>query len=424
MARARGANAVMALAFESEYGTPPSSGFYKVPFVSSQLGDKQDLVSSDLLGDGRDPSAPALDVINNEGDVVVPVDLRNFGFWLKLLCGAPTTTAGLAATGSIAFSAQPAASSTITVGGVEFTFVASDAGDSDILIGSSLADTVANAVLVLNASTDADVAAAGYAVDAKGKAIDIVHDTIGVAGNSFTLAASGATVSGATLAGGAASGAYNHVFKSGADPLPSAAVEIGNTDVSTYAMNYGVVADKLAINLQRSGLLNATISCIAQGEDDRTKASAAGTLSALELERFTQFTGKVLRSGVPLGDLVSGSLTYANNYDKVEIIREDGRIGGADPAVASYSGQAVLRFKDTTLMDLASDGTPIDLSYSWKIGGGKALTFIFHEVYLPKPKVPVTGPGAVQATYDWQGAKNSTVGRAATITLVNDVATY
>ncbi len=91
MARARGANAVMAGAFETTYGTAPVGGFKKLPFVSAALGDEQGLIASDLLGYGREPLPPSRDVVNNEGDVVVPVDLRNFGTWLKLLMGAPST---------------------------------------------------------------------------------------------------------------------------------------------------------------------------------------------------------------------------------------------------------------------------------------------------------------------------------------------
>jgi hypothetical protein len=34
------------------------------------------------VGQGRDPLGPLQDVINDEGDIVVPVDPRYLGFWL------------------------------------------------------------------------------------------------------------------------------------------------------------------------------------------------------------------------------------------------------------------------------------------------------------------------------------------------------
>ncbi|HEY4112861.1 MAG TPA: phage tail tube protein [Rhizomicrobium sp.] len=429
MARARGANAQLCVAYESTYGTPPGSGFYKVPFVSANIGDEQDLIASDLLGQGRDPADPAQDVINNAGDIVVPVDLRNFGLWLKGLLGAPTTVEGVAATASWVFSAQPATSATISPNGVDFTFVASDPGDGDILIGATLYDTVVNAVQALNASTDTDVNVATYSMDLKGTTIFATYDTVGTGGNAFTLAASTspashATVSGATMSGGAASGGYQHTFASGALTLPSLSGEIGNVDIASYAMNYGIGIDKIAINLARSGLLNATVSTINQGESARTGSSAAGSPTVLQLLRFAQFTGSVTRLGATLGDVVSGNFTAANNLDKVEVIRPDGRIAGVDPAEASYTGQVVIRFKDTALMALATAGEPVDLTYSWQIAANQTLEFIFHRVFLPKPKVPITGPGAVQATFDWQGAKDPTVGRACTVVLCNDVSSY
>ena len=55
MARAQGARAQMALAFETTYGTPPVSGFAKMPFASTSLGAEQPLQTSELLGYGRDP---------------------------------------------------------------------------------------------------------------------------------------------------------------------------------------------------------------------------------------------------------------------------------------------------------------------------------------------------------------------------------
>lgn len=429
MARARGANAVMALAFETNYGTPPGSGFFKVPFVSSQLGDEQGLIASDLLGQGRDPAAPALDVINNKGDIVVPVDLRNFGWWLKLMFGAPTTTQGVAASGTFLFSDIPADDATITVGTSDWTFKASGATGDESNKASTLRDTLAAAVKGLNASATSDFAACRFKLNVDGDTILVTYKTLGTSGNTVAITAgsspaSNATASAADLAGGATTGPYNHVFTSGALALPSASVEIGNPDVPSYRMNYGLAADKLAISLARSGLLNATLSMIAQGELAPTGSTGSGTPTVLALDRFTQFTGEILRAGVTLGDVVSGNFNCMNGLDPVEVIRSDGRIAGVDPGEASYTGQAVVRFKDSELIDLAIAGTPIDLTYDWSIDSTKALQFVFHEVYLPRPKLPITGPSGIQATFDWQGAKNTTAACALTATLINDQSSY
>ena len=57
MARAQGARAQMALAYETVYGTPPVSGFRLMPFARATLGSEQPLLESELLGYGRDPLA-------------------------------------------------------------------------------------------------------------------------------------------------------------------------------------------------------------------------------------------------------------------------------------------------------------------------------------------------------------------------------
>ena len=92
MARSQGARALMALAFETTYGTPPASGFTRMPFASTSLGAEQPLLNSELLGYGRDPLAPIKDAVTADGDVVVPLDAEAFGFWLKAAFGTPTTT--------------------------------------------------------------------------------------------------------------------------------------------------------------------------------------------------------------------------------------------------------------------------------------------------------------------------------------------
>jgi hypothetical protein len=313
MARARGANAVMAAAFETTYGTAPVSGFKKLPFVSSALGDEQNLIASDLLGYGREPLPPSRDVVNNEGDTVVPVDLRNFGYWLKLLLGAPTSV-----------------------------------------------------------------------------------DNLGV---------------------------FTHTFVSGALTLPSMAIEIGMPEIPSYGMNVGVRGNSMKIQLQRSGLLNATMSLIAQGET-KAGSSGAGSPTTAVIERFSQFMGDIKRDDVALGHIVSAELMYSNNLDKVEVIRPDGRIEDADPAMVAVSGNINVRFADTVLLDQATSGDPCELSFGWQIDADNSLLFTVHSVFLPKAKTPIQGPGGIQAAFAWQAAKDPTVQKTCTAVLINNVTGY
>lgn len=92
MARATGARAQLAAAFESTYGTAPASGYTKMPFARAALGSEQPLLNSELLGYGRDPLAPVLDAVTADGSLTVPIDLEAFGIWLKGAFGAPTTS--------------------------------------------------------------------------------------------------------------------------------------------------------------------------------------------------------------------------------------------------------------------------------------------------------------------------------------------
>lgn len=259
MARAQGARAQMALGFESIYGTPPAAGdFWRMPFASSSLGSEQPLLSSELLGYGRDPLAPVKDAITNEGDIVVPIDARFFGVWLKAIFGNPTSVAGTAP-------------------------------DDDV---------------------------------------------------------------------------YTHTFRSGSWTLPSFACEIGMPEVPYYAMNKGCVANQISWTMNRSGLITATVNVIAQGEEVGT-TSDAGTLAEMALLRFGAFNGAVKRNGTLLGNITSAEITYSNNLDRIETIRDDGMIDGADPSIAALSGTINVRFADATLVQQAVDGDPCELEFSY-----------------------------------------------------------
>ncbi len=311
MARAYGANAQLLGSFETIYGTPPANGFIKFPFVSSQLGSEQGLIASDLLGTGRDPAQPMRDVINVEGDVVAPVDLRNFGHWLKALLGTPTSSG---------------------------------------------------------------------------------------------------------------TGPHVHTYHSGVTNLPSLSLEIGMPEAAAFFMNMGVRVNSMQLTFARSGGANATLNCIAQGES-RAAASAGGTPSEAIITRFNQFQGSVKKDGAQLGNVTGAQLTYTNNLEKIETIRSDGKIDGADPTIAALTGTIDVRFADTALIDAATNNTPVALEFGYVIDASRSLLFTAHQVYLPKPKLAISGPGGVQASFNWQAAKPD-AGQMLTVTLTNDVEDY
>ncbi|QQR69238.1 MAG: hypothetical protein IPI58_00700 [Alphaproteobacteria bacterium] len=311
MARAYGANAHLLGDFESVYGTPPVGNFIKFPFVSSNLGSEQGLIASDLLGTGRDPAQPIRDVIKVEGDVVVPVDLRNFGHWLKALLGAPNTT--------------------------------------------------------------------------------------GV-------------------------GPYVHSFVSGATSLPSLSLEVGMPEASAFFINMGVRVNSMQLSFARSGGASATLNCIAQGES-RATVSADSTPTEAVITRFNQFQGSVKKDGAQLGNVTGAQLTYSNNLERIETIRPDGKIDGADPTIAALTGSIDVRFADTTLIDAATNNTPVELSFGYVIDASRSILFTAHQVYLPKPKLAISGPAGVQASFNWQAAKPDS-GQMLTVTLTNDVEDY
>ena len=122
--------------------------------------------------------------------------------------------------------------------------------------------------------------------------------------------------------------------------------------------------------------------------------------------------------------MVSAEITYANNLDRTETIRSDGKIDGADPSIAALTGRIEVRFADQTLVTQALQGDPCAFEFAYTLPSGESFTFTVHAVYLPRPRIEISGPQGVQATFDWQAARDPVLGRMCTAVLVNDIETY
>jgi len=351
------------------------------------------------------------------------VEGRDFGRWLQFLMGSPSSV-GVAASGDITFAANPSAGHTITINSVVWTFVASGATGNQTNIGANLNATLTQLATDLNASVNASITPATYS-NSGGTKLGIVFDVVGGAGNAFTLASGNANgvVSGATLSGGG----YNHTFISAAASLPSFSAEIGHANVPAYFVHTGCILNSMAFNFQRSGAANATINIIAQGET-RFASTQGGTPTSRVYKPFSQFNGSVKRNNVALASVTGAQFTYSNGAQGVPTIRNDGLIEAVDPTIVNITGSIDVRFADTTLVDDAINNNAIELELAYKLAGldgnNFSLTWTCHEVFLPRPRIPISGPGGVQTSFNWQGVYDDALTKSATVVLKNDIVSY
>ncbi|MFV0626604.1 MAG: phage tail tube protein [Alphaproteobacteria bacterium] len=218
-------------------------------------------------------------------------------------------------------------------------------------------------------------------------------------------------------------GTFTHVFESGKSFLPSFTLELGLPEIPEFIRFVGVKANSIAFNFARSGEAQVTVSLLAQGEVAGMEPLSINP-ELFDYTRFSQFQGFIKSNGQVLANITSSSLTYSNNLEKIETIRNDGKVEAIDLGVASLSGNIAARYGDNILMTNARSGEPVDLEMGYVLSDKQKLILTCHEVYLPKPKRSINGPGGIECSYDFQGAKDGAISKMMTVTLVNDVENY
>ena len=175
-------------------------------------------------------------------------------------------TGNVNASGSILFTQNPVANTTVTLGSTVVTFVTSGATGNQVNIGATLQATLQNLALFLNGSTDVNLSAARYSTSLATTTLNITYKTAGTLGNTFTVATnvSGATVSASTLANGAAGGNTFWVNLAAAINSGNAYGGPSNTTVATAGAGTGAPILSSPITLSggtdgATGVTDATI---------------------------------------------------------------------------------------------------------------------------------------------------------------------
>lgn len=221
---------------------------------------------------------------------------------------------------------------------------------------------------------------------------------------------------------------YTHVFKSGASALPAATIQ-RRYKSDDWRRIRGVKADTLAIRAEKSdGYPRMTIGLIGRDESAPANAALSGTVNAaITLLRAAASRPIVRWDNVAIGRCVSADLSFANGLTPLNDLNGSEYVGDLDPGDASLSGNLGIRYDDSYWEGVAASETPGALELEWSRPGAEASTrlvnFKMPQTLITRQGMPITGPGAITATYQWRAEQGASEA-ALVVTLKNDVASY
>lgn len=315
---ASGASSRLAFKYEASYGVNPAgSDWLLVPYYPPlSFGAEQALLDNPLIGVGatRDDGDPIFDMVTPSATIEIPLDKVEFGRWLKMLLGAPTTT--------------------------------------------------------------------GAGAD------------------------------------------KTHTFKSGGSSFPSAALELGFTDIAQYFLMLGAQANTLEINATPGGRPSIKVGIMGKTVARATSSVDASLTAPVGFEQFLSFSGALTRAGVALGRVTSLQATYSNGLEMNRAVGAGENPEDTTAGAGTLSGTLGVRLADGILFGDAESKAPIALVLTFTLSATKKVIFTFPRLFIPRKPVTVQSKAGVQATFDIRGAFDSTAACMMQVEVLNQLATY
>ncbi|MCL4502486.1 MAG: phage tail tube protein [Deltaproteobacteria bacterium] len=464
MTQAKGSASQVLLDFETAYGQPPAAAAALVMpfFYTFGLGGEEPLKSADIHRNDRNAAQPYYDNHDVKGSISVPIDVLNFGYWLRLLLGAPVTTrptalaldngpavdvgggvVGLPCTGHALAAGTPLqVANTVHYNG-HYTVLASSTANQINITATYVAETFSDAINLDSGEAAVDVGGGvvglpctGHGLLA-GTAITIAN-TVNYDGDYLVLASSGADQINitaayqaetfglddtATPASQVQSDLYTHVFKPAAS-LESALIDKGFTNINQYFLYKGIKVNKLGFAVEgKGGPLTATIDLLGAKE---TLGGVAYDANPTEyaLTNFQMRQATIKEGGATVATVKTVSLDIDNSLDGDTFVVGDGGVRGAlNEGDCLPSGKLKVMFENDTLYNKAVAGTESSLEIILA-SGLYSLTFLVPELLYSR-KSPEITKGGVWLETDFQGYYQDSAEAAGIVaTLVNTHPAY
>jgi len=222
------------------------------------------------------------------------------------------------------------------------------------------------------------------------------------------------------------SGDYTHTFTSGKESLPSMTLE-KKLKSGAFLQYPGIMANTLGVSLERGGNPRFTFGLLGTKENKLT-SSAAGSPTQLSSPKVHNFQGslQIDRGGglQTLAYATSFNLDWSNGLEAIPEVGDGGVIQAIDPGAPSLSGSFNVRFANFDNYDAALNNGTASLELMWELAANRYVKFTIHRLRLPKVKHSITGPGGIEASYDWRGELDTGQGASLTVELANAQADY
>ena len=269
-----------------------------------------------------------------------------------------TTGLGTQASGTITFTGNPSAADTVTLNGQAITFVASSPSANQVLIGGTSLITAANLEYFLMNSLDADLIPATYTRN--GLVITVTYNTVGTAGNSYSMTKSSTSLSlsGSDLAGGTVASSVGYAT-AGTGTDISAQLQL--TALTTQALVPAFAAETpLACIAALAGLSNNWYGSMFASTVAVTDTQSVAVAGFIEAAYPTRTFGVTTSESGALSSLVSndvGSQLKALGYNQSFV-----QYSSTSPyACASFFGRAFS-------VDFTAENTTINLMFKQEPG--------------------------------------------------------
>lgn len=376
MSQAQGSSLQLVLDREATYGVTPSpttSAIGPMSINRCTVSARRNITVPATLQGNLNAVQGFLGNTDVQGEIVIPVDLRQFGHWLRNMFGAEVGVVGGSKTAAAVTVDNTTETITLSTHGLSN-------GQAIVFGGTALPGGITASKLYF--LRDKDTNTFKVAASPGGAVVAISSN-----GTDVTITTVNA-----------------HVFKAGT-AMPSLVLEKAFTDISQYFRYNGVKIGSFGMQLGGDGELVANLGLLGADENPIVARYQASPVTPGALLRVNNFQASLLEGGSAFATARSASLNIDFDLDGDQyIIGGAGKRGSLPQGVTKISGALSTLFEDATLYTKAINNTETSLELRLAYSASAYLYILMPEVTYGFKSPGVEGPRGVLFDVDYTAA--------------------